>query len=93
MTKKLWIATGAAIVLVAASGVAYISGIQYTPSVLMFFAALTVMGVAMTAEDTLLGKYDTPHDEDTHPPQLVTLRAVRSVILISMIVVAIAMLF
>jgi heme A synthase len=93
MKTKLWLATGAATLLVAASGVVYISGIQYVPSILMFIAALIVMGVAMTAEDSLLRKYDTPHDDDTHPPQLVTLRAVRSILLIAMIVVAIAMLF
>ena len=93
MKTKLWLATGVATLLVAASGVVYISGIQYIPSILMFIAALIVMGVAMTAEDSLLRKYDTPHDDDTHPPQLVTLRAVRSILLIAMIVVAIAMLF
>ena len=92
MTRNLWMATALAIALVAASGLAYSEGNDYLPSVLMFVAALVVMGVMMSAEDTLLQKYDTPHDEDAHPPQLVTLRAVRSTVLIAMIVTAIVML-
>jgi hypothetical protein len=92
MTKNLWMTTALAIALVAGSGLAYSAGIDYLPSVLMFVAALMAMGVMMTAEDDLLRKYDTPHDEDTHPPQLVTLRAVRSTVLFVMIVLAIVML-
>lgn len=92
MTKTLWLATVIAIVLAVGSGLAYSAGIAYMPSVLMFVAALMVMGVMMTAEDDLLQKYDTPHDEDKHPPQLVTLRAVRSTVLSAMIVLTIVML-
>ena len=93
MTKNLWMASLIAIALVAGSGLGYAAGIDYLPSLLMFVATLIVMGVLMTAEDDLLRKYDTPHDEDAHPPQLITLRAVRSTVLIAMIVVTIIMLF
>ena len=92
MTKTLWMATLIAVALVAGSGLSYFAGIEYLPSLLMFVAVLIVMGVLMTAEDDLLRKYDTPHDEDSHPPQLITLRAARSTLLIAMIVVTIFML-
>jgi hypothetical protein len=50
----------------------------------MFISALLVLGASMTAEDILLAKYDTPHDEDKHPPQLILLRAVRAIVLVGM---------
>ena len=36
----------------------------------------------MMEEDILIQKYDTPHEEDTHPPQLIMLRMVRGIVLI-----------
>jgi hypothetical protein len=92
MTKTLWISTIIAVILVAGSGLAYTAGVTYLPSILMFVAAMIVMGVMMTAEDALLSKYDTPHDEDAHPPQLISLRAGRAIVLITMIVLAVVML-
>ena len=77
MTKNLWFSTGVAVVTLAASVATYLADISYLPSILMFVSALMVMGASMTAEDTLLARYDTPHDDDKHPPQLILLRAAR----------------
>jgi hypothetical protein len=38
----------------------------------------------MMVEDILIEKYDTPHDEDKHPPLLILFRAARSVIMVAM---------
>jgi len=82
MSKNLWIASGAAVVAIIGSGLAYQAGISYLPSILMFIAALLVLGVTMIAEDSLLQKYDTPHDEDKHPPMLMLLRFGRAAVLV-----------
>ena len=84
MTKNLWFSTGVAVVTLAASVATYLADISYLPSILMFVSALMVMGASMTAEDTLLARYDTPHDDDKHPPQLILLRAARAVVLVAM---------
>lgn len=90
--KKLWMSGACAIALVAGSGFGYAAGVDYLPSLFMFGATLIVMGVLMTAEDGLLRKYDTPHEEDRHPPPLIMLRVVRSTLLAAMIVVTVIML-
>ena len=46
------------------------------------YCCVTVLGVSMMEEDILIQKYDTPHEEDTHPPQLIMLRMVRGIVLI-----------
>lgn len=84
MTKNVWISIVIAIAALAGSAAAYMSGINYLPSILMFVSALVVLGLSMTAEDTLLKKYDTPHDEDKHPAPLILLRAVRAIVVIAM---------
>lgn len=93
MTRNLWLSAGAALLLVAVSAAAWAARIEYLPSGLMFVAALIVLGFAMSAEDVLLKRYDTPHDDDAHPPPLVAFRAARATVLVAMIVVAVAMLF
>jgi hypothetical protein len=82
VTRNLWISIVAAIALIAGSGVSHMAEISYLPSILMFIAAVTVLGVSMMEEDILIQKYDTPHEEDTHPPQLIMLRMVRGIVLI-----------
>jgi len=84
MNKYLMLLTAVAILLVVASVIGYILDISYLPAVLMFVAALAVLGVTMSLEDVLLAKFDTPHDDDTHPPQLIALRAIRAIIVIAM---------
>lgn len=84
MNKNLWLSTAVAVLLGVGSVIAYILDIRYLPAVLMFVGALVVLGVTMSLEDALLAKYDTPHDEDTHPPQLIALRAIRAIIVIAM---------
>ena len=49
----------------------------------MFIAALLVFSITATIEDGLLVKYDTPHDEDTHPPKLILLRATRAILMLA----------
>jgi len=82
VTRKLWIAIVIAVFLIGGSALSYIAGISFVPSILMFIAAVTILGVSMMEEDVLIQKYDTPHDDDTHPPQLVMLRMGRAVVLI-----------
>jgi hypothetical protein len=82
VSRNVWLAGAAAIVAIIGSGLTYMAGIPYFPSILMFVAALLVLGVTMIAEDSLLIKYDTPHDEDKHPPALILLRFGRAAILI-----------
>lgn len=74
----------AAVVLAGGSGLAYRAGIPYLPSALMFAAAIIVLGVSASMEDALLRKYDTPHEDDTHPPLLILFRAARTVVLVVM---------
>lgn len=76
-----------------ASVVAYDAEVQYLPGVLMFVAALVVLGLSMNLEDRLLVKYDTPHDDDHHPPRLVAFRAVRAAVMLMMGVAIFAMAF
>ncbi|MDH3439726.1 MAG: hypothetical protein OEM63_03155 [Gammaproteobacteria bacterium] len=82
MMKSMWIYAVAATITVAASGVSYLAGVQYLPSILMFVAAMIVLGLSMNIEDNLLARYDTPHDDDHHPPQLVSLRATRAIVML-----------
>lgn len=84
MSKGFWIGIALAVSLVIASTAAWFARIDYLPSILMFVAAIAVIGVMMKAEDVLIGKYDTPHDEDKHPPKLIALRAVRGLVLLIM---------
>lgn len=84
MTKSLMIGLIIAAVFAIGSATAYSAGIEYLPSILMFVAAVATLGASMNAEDTLLAKYDTPHDEDTHPPQLIALRLARAIVLFAM---------
>lgn len=93
MTKSMWISAIAAIIAIAASAVAYDNGAQYSPAILMFIAALIVLGLSMNFEDRLLMKYDTPHDDDSHPPRLVALRAVRAIVMMTMGVAIFALAF
>ena len=51
MTRNLWISIVAAIALIAGSGVSHMAEISYLPSILMFIAAVTVLGVSMVEED------------------------------------------
>ena len=84
MSGKLWVAAlfaGAAIIGAALS---YLSAIPWLPVALMTVAALIVLGITMMLEDILIGKYDTPHDEDKHPPALILFRALRPIIMIAM---------
>ena len=82
MNRKLWIASAAAVVAGVAAVLLYLQEVSYLPSILMLVAAITVLGVLMIAEDSLLLKYDTPHDEDKHPPALILLRSGRAIILV-----------
>ena len=91
MNGKLWILLAVAVLLVLGSGFTYFAGISYLPAVLMFIAALVVLGVSMTFEDVLLRKYDTPHDDESHPPALIVLRAARAVVLVTMAVLVFVM--
>lgn len=84
MNKKLWIASAAAVIAIIAAVLLYMKGVSYLPSILVLVAALTVLGVLMIAEDSLLLKYDTPHDEDKHPPALILLRAGRAVVVVAL---------
>ena len=84
MTGKVWFAVSIALAVLAGSIFSYLAGVAYLPSILMFVAALFVLGLSMTAEDRLLEKFDTPHDEDKHPPQLILLRAARALVMIAM---------
>ncbi len=93
MTKNLWIYAGVAVVLIVGSGLTYSAGVSYLPSILMFIAALAVLGISMTYEDALLAKYDTPHDDDSHPPQLIFLRAGRATVLLVMGILIFVMVF
>lgn len=84
VTGKLWVAAllaGAALIV---AGLSYLSAIPWLPVILMIVAALIVLGMSMVLEDILIGKYDTPHDEDSHPPLLILFRAARSVIMVAM---------
>ena len=84
MTGKLWVAALIAGAAVIVSGLAYLSGIPWLPVILMIIASLLVLGISMMLEDILIGKYDTPHDEDKHPPLLILFRAVRSMVMVAM---------
>jgi len=84
MKGNLWLWTVAAAVLVLAAWVTFYLDIRYLPAVLMLLAVIVVIGVSMSFEDVLLGKYDTPHDEDVHPPALIAWRAVRALVIIAM---------
>lgn len=81
MTRNLWIASAAAVAMIIAAGLAYMAEIRYLPSILIFIAAIVVVGVSMMEEDVLIQKYDTPHDEDRHPPALILFRFGRGIIL------------
>jgi hypothetical protein len=78
--------TAVALMLVVAAGLTRLAAIAYLPPILMFVATVIVLGISMILEDMLIQKYDTPHDEDTHPPALITLRAIRSIIVFAMAV-------
>jgi hypothetical protein len=91
MNARLWTLLAVAVLLVLASGVTFFAGIGYLPAALMFIAALVVLGVSMLFEDVLLRKYDTPHVDDSHPPALIFLRAMRTVVLITMAVLVFVM--
>jgi hypothetical protein len=91
MTKSLWLGASAVVIAAAASGITWVLGMSYVPSALMFVAAILVLGLGMTVEDRMLARYDTPHDDDTHPPRLILLRAVRAVVLIAMGIAIFAM--
>ena len=91
MMKSMWIYAVAAIITVAVSGISYVAGVQYLPSIVMFVAAMITLGLSMNIEDNLLARYDTPHDDDNHPPQLISLRAIRAIALIAMGIAIIVM--
>ena len=91
VTTSIWLTISAALITVVGSVMSYQAGINYMPSILMFVAALLGLGAGMNMEDRLIARYDTPHDDDTHPPQLITLRAVRAIVLIIMGVAVFAM--
>ncbi len=93
MTKSPWLYAIAAVITVAVSGLTWMAGIGYLPSILMFVAAILVLGLSMTVEDRLISRYDTPHDDDTHPWPLIALRAVRAIVLIAMGIAIFAMMF
>ena len=84
MKGHLWLWTAAAAVLALAAWVTFYLDIRYLPAALMLFAVIVVIGVSMSFEDILLRKYDTPHDEDAHPPVLIAWRAVRALVVIAM---------
>ena len=84
MTGKLWVAGLLAGAAVIGAWLSYLAGIPWLPVILMIVAALLVLGISMLLEDILIGKYDTPHDEDRHPPLLILFRAVRSVVMVAM---------
>ena len=91
MTTSHWLTASAIIIALVGSVMSYLADINYVPSVLMIIAAILVLGVGMNMEDHLLARYDTPHDDDTHPPQLIMLRAARAIILIIMGIAIFAM--
>jgi hypothetical protein len=84
MTGKLWVAALFAGAAFIGAGLSYLSAIPFLPVILMIVSALMVLGISMMLEDILIGKYDTPHDEDKHPPLLILFRAARSVIMVAM---------
>ena len=83
-TGKLWVAALLAGAALIGAGLSYLSAIPWIPVILMIVSALIVLGISMMIEDILIGKYDTPHDEDKHPPLLILFRAARSVIMVAM---------
>jgi len=86
MKANLWLWTAVAAVLVLAAWATFYFDIRYLPAVLMLLAVIVVIGVSMSFEDVLLRKYDTPHDEDAHPPALIAWRAMRALVIIAMAV-------
>ena len=70
--------------LTVASWLSYMYGIPWLPVILMIMASLTLLGLSMMIEDELIAEYDTPHDEDAHPPALILFRAARSIIMVTM---------
>jgi hypothetical protein len=84
MTGKLCIAALIAGAALIAAWLTHLSAIPWLPVILMIIAALLVLGISMMLEDLLIRKYDTPHDEDKHPPALILFRAARSVVMIVM---------
>jgi hypothetical protein len=83
-TGKLWVAALLAGAALIGAGLSYLSAIPWIPVILMIVSALIVLGISMMVEDILIEKYDTPHDEDKHPPLLILFRAARSVIMVAM---------
>lgn len=57
MMKSMWIYAVAAIVTIVASGASYVAGVLYLPGILMFVAAMIVLGLSMNIEDHLLARY------------------------------------
>ena len=84
MTGKLWVAARLAGAAPIGAGLSSLSASPWLPVILMIVSALIVLGISMMIEDILIGKYDTPHDEDKHPPLLILFRAARSVIMVAM---------
>jgi len=82
MRNHPWLTAVLAILLLVAAGLAYGAGIPWLPSGLTFFATLFVLGLTMHIEDRLLKRYDTPHEDDTHPPALVLFRFARGTVLV-----------
>jgi len=68
MKKSLWMYSVAAVIAIGGSVLTWIAGISYVPGILMLIGAIFVLGLGMSVEDLLLVRYDTPHDDDAHPP-------------------------
>lgn len=82
MQKSLCLHSLAAIIAIGASVLTGMAGISYVPGVLMFVAAILILGLGMSIEDMLLARYDSPHVDDAHPPPLVAFRAFRAIVMI-----------
>jgi hypothetical protein len=84
LTGKLWVLALIAGAAIIGSGLSYFAGIPWLPVILMIVASLLVLGISMMLEDILITRYDTPHDEDKHPPLLILFRAVRAIVMVAM---------
>ena len=80
MKRNLWLAVAAAAALIIGSVLISTAGMRNLPGLMIFVAALMIIGVSMMLEDALLLKYDTPHEEDRHPPLLTLFRLCRAII-------------